>query len=267
MNDISTENKTNYNSLKKLIISSLMLAIGLIIRQMSVMVPLMGVPGLRIGFSGVFTSIPAIIFGPVYGALTSSMADIVGHFLNPQGPFFPHFTIMAAIGGFLRGFLWMKLRRVSLHKLKVSLSTFLIILISLGIISSIMVYGFSESSFSSFLTGLKIKSGSQIACITYIPIIIGALGFLILYINKFITSKNDNSLMNQKYLPLAITMLISGLIVTTINTEIIMSLYGIKKAFLLFYIPRFIEEVVTNLVSAYLISWILIRTKMEKFLL
>ena len=44
-----------------------------------------------------------MLFGPVAAALQGAMSDILGFLLKPTGPYFPGFTISAALGGVIYG--------------------------------------------------------------------------------------------------------------------------------------------------------------------
>ncbi|MBP3851924.1 MAG: folate family ECF transporter S component [Erysipelotrichaceae bacterium] len=44
------------------------------------------------------------LYGPVVGAVVGALSDILGFIVRPTGPFFPGFTLNAAIQGILFGF-------------------------------------------------------------------------------------------------------------------------------------------------------------------
>ena len=61
--------------------------------------------GIRIGFSFVPVMLAAYLYGPVSAGAVSALADLIGVFLFPTGPFHPGFTIMAFFSGVVFGFL------------------------------------------------------------------------------------------------------------------------------------------------------------------
>ncbi len=70
-------------------------------------IPLLGANGLKVGISGIFNFFPAILFGPVYGGVASAISDILGvFFASDGGAYNPIFTVVAFIGGFLKGVVW-----------------------------------------------------------------------------------------------------------------------------------------------------------------
>lgn len=58
---------------------------------------------LRIGFSFVPVVLAAVLMGAIPAAVTAGIADVIGATLFPSGPFFPGFTLTAAVTGFLYG--------------------------------------------------------------------------------------------------------------------------------------------------------------------
>ena len=100
--------------LRRLIITAIFLALALTVRQFARMyIPLFGVDAMRIGFAGIFTRMPAILFGPLWGGLISGLNDVLGFLLVPSpsgGAYLPHLTVTAASGGFICGGIWLLLR-------------------------------------------------------------------------------------------------------------------------------------------------------------
>lgn len=72
-------------------------------RFASIRVAIGGIEGIRIGFGTLPIVLSGLLFGPFLGALTGALADIIGFVLSPMGPYFPHFTLTAALYGILPG--------------------------------------------------------------------------------------------------------------------------------------------------------------------
>jgi len=99
--------------LRRLITTAVFLAISLILRMtVAGYIPLFGVAsGIRVGVHGVFTIMPAILFGPWYGAMASGLGDWLGFLLRPEGgAWLWQMTIIMTVGGFVRGWAWRVLR-------------------------------------------------------------------------------------------------------------------------------------------------------------
>jgi ECF transporter S component (folate family) len=59
--------------------------------------------GWKIGFSFVPIVAAAVIYGPYIGAAVGGLGDLIGAILFPIGPYFPGFTVCAALMGFVYG--------------------------------------------------------------------------------------------------------------------------------------------------------------------
>ena len=58
---------------------------------------------LKISFGFIPIAVCGILMGPWCAAAVAAVADIVGALLFPTGPFFPGFTLVAAVGGMIYG--------------------------------------------------------------------------------------------------------------------------------------------------------------------
>ena len=63
---------------------------------------------MRIGFGFVPVVLAAVLYGPVWAALTAGLADVLGVMLFPTGPYFPGFTLTAILMGLTYGLLLYK---------------------------------------------------------------------------------------------------------------------------------------------------------------
>lgn len=105
----------------KLIALALLVALEIILtRFLSFYVPLFGTTGFRAGFGHVPIILAGLLFGPIAGAMVGITGDVLGTFLFSPFPYFPGFTLSAALLGILSGLI-MKLmkQRISFVKLLV----------------------------------------------------------------------------------------------------------------------------------------------------
>lgn len=96
-------------STKNIVSCGLLAGISIILtRVFSYTIPIAGFPALRIGFGDIPVIISGMLFGPVAGALTGTVSDVLGFMINPMGAFYiPGMTISAALRGFIPGlFYW-----------------------------------------------------------------------------------------------------------------------------------------------------------------
>ena len=313
---------------EKMVITALMLAFALALKYFSVTLPLMGSNGLRFGFAGIFTAFPAILFGPLYGGITSALTDLLGFFMKPSGDYNFLFTLMGFVGGFLKGLIWLLLKKAGKNTAKVGKSIFAAIMcvflafglsvtISLnkdGLMHGLIAHeaGIPEKEImveqlktddvglptkfvgmltsskgaktyrSAFATNANL-SGLGIAAVGILGLSVLAVDFIIAASKKkkyeaeksvIVSGNGENALSSSTsaspgrktdrdiFLKLLISMLISGIVVTTINSKILIELYGIKAPFLVYWLPRLAEEIIVCTLHAYIAA--IIYKAMEK---
>ncbi|TZE81378.1 folate family ECF transporter S component [Calorimonas adulescens] len=89
-------------SAKGITYAGLFIALSIVLtRTMSFMITVAGIQGVRIGFGGIPIILSGIVLGPGLGALVGAASDVIGYMLFPNGPFFPGFTLTAALSGAL----------------------------------------------------------------------------------------------------------------------------------------------------------------------
>jgi len=97
---------------KALVGASLLTAISIVLtRVFSIMVPLAGLPALRIEFGPVPIMITGILYGPFWGGLAGIIADLIGVMINPMGAFHPGFTLSSMLWGAIPGVLFSLIKR------------------------------------------------------------------------------------------------------------------------------------------------------------
>ncbi|MFI3116221.1 MAG: folate family ECF transporter S component [Clostridia bacterium] len=112
---------TELKSVKVLVIASIFIALKIAISSIYIPIPNIGTQ--RIYFSFIVTSLGCAIYGPIVGALSGLVGDILGYLIFPQGAFFIGYTITAIVSGFIYGIFFYK-TKVTL--LNISICKFLI---------------------------------------------------------------------------------------------------------------------------------------------
>ena len=84
---------------KKLIVSAQLLALDVVLTRLLAV----NTPVMKIGFGFAAVALCAMLFGPLWAALTAALGDLVGALLFPTGAFFPGFTLTAACTGLIFG--------------------------------------------------------------------------------------------------------------------------------------------------------------------
>lgn len=277
-----------YSSLyvRRITISAVFLSISLILQTtFSFYIPMFGQNGMSIGISGIFSIMPSILFGPVYGAVVSGLSDFLGYLLKPAGTYIPLMTMVAAAGGFIRGALWTVLRNKSSKKMRIAVAVCSILLLVVGIsnIAFLSADGINSGFYdhvqkenintanmhlvSKMLITRTIDtsdpSGNLATYMTFVTSgMIGsaALGILLLATDLFISKKFLHDTRKGQMPQLLIAMIGSGMIVTTLNTVVLReTIFTAWKVlpFAVVWIPRMIEEILSNTVKAYFVAMLL----------
>ncbi|NMB40641.1 MAG: folate family ECF transporter S component [Firmicutes bacterium] len=83
---------------------ALLIALAIIAeRVLSIRIPLGGTEGFRLGFGSLPIVFSGIFMGPLAGGLVGAIADLAGYFINPFGPYMPHFTLTSTLRGVIPG--------------------------------------------------------------------------------------------------------------------------------------------------------------------
>lgn len=106
MNKSKTKNALSVKvKLKIITFSALLIALEIVLNRFCSI----NNAGWKIGFSFVPVVVAALLYGPVVGAIVGGLGDLIGALLFPIGPYFPGFTVCAALTGFVYGlFLYRK---------------------------------------------------------------------------------------------------------------------------------------------------------------
>lgn len=242
-----------HGSTKKLVQTALLVAIAVALRNFSYLVPFGGQGGMRIGVSGFFSKLPALLFGPVYGGLSSGATDLLGYLLKPDGGYLPLLTVTAVLGGVLTGLLWRAVRNTDYRRLRLGVLVLFTCIALLGLgnhLALVLQWGGWYAFLQSF--------GKKTLFVAFAPYAAAALGFAALGLDWLVgrLSKHD---MTGTYLKLLVTLGIADISVTTVNTAILMLFTPSIGAlgFTAFYLPRLAQEVVMVVLSSYVISLLL----------
>jgi hypothetical protein len=258
---------------------------------MSVYIPLFGQNGMRVGVAGIFAAMPAILFGPFYGAMVYGLSDALGYLLRPTGAYLPLMTIIMAAGGFARGALWRWLRGKNNAAMRTCVAAAAFLFLALGLhnayalnadgvnryfydgymvdgtldatrLSTADMRGVSRMVISRTVSTAN-PAGNLATHIMFMTA--GLLGsgvfgcFLLLAdwaLVKFFIKKAAES----RIMPLFLSMVTGGVMVTTLNTVLLReTIFESWKLlpFTVIWLPRVIETVVSHTVYVYFIALIL----------
>ncbi|MDD3612388.1 MAG: folate family ECF transporter S component [Caldicoprobacterales bacterium] len=125
---------------RKIVFASIFIALNIILtRIFSYSVRIGNVVGIRLSLSQVPLVLSGIMLGPLYGGLTGALADLLGFPINPTGPYFPGFTISAAVMGLVPGLIG-KLIKDKWNLVSLSITIVITTVLASTILNSIWIY-------------------------------------------------------------------------------------------------------------------------------
>ena len=96
---------------------------------------------LKISLAHLAVAPTAILFGPVVAGLQGALSDLLGFLLKPSGPYFPGFTLSAALLGVVYGLLLYKTKRSAWQIIAARVIVCVVINIGLNTLFLTMLYG------------------------------------------------------------------------------------------------------------------------------
>lgn len=235
-------------STKSLATVSLLCAISIILaRVFGIIVPIAGLPALKLNFALLPLIIAGIYFGPTAGFFCGMVADMLGYIINPQGgAFFPGFTLSTALSGALPGFTDKYINKIKYIK---TINSLFIFLLSLGFFAVLFV---SKSLY--FNNGILYYGDMSISIVLIVFTAIILLAYILLpfIINKAFAGKYKD--VDRIYFIVTVTYIITSLILNTFFLS-----YYFGKGFLVFLPARILTSYIMIPVNTILIL-IIIKT-------
>ena len=96
---------------------------------------------LKISLAHLSLAPTAILFGPVVAGIQGALSDLLGFILKPTGPYFPGFTLSAALLGVIYGMLLYKTRRAPWQIILARVLVCVLVNIVLNTLFLTMLYG------------------------------------------------------------------------------------------------------------------------------
>jgi len=128
------------NPVRKIVYAGVFIALNIILtRLFSYSVKIGGITGVRLNVGEVPLVLSGILLGPVYGGITGAAADLLGFPINPQGAYFPGFTLSAALMGLVPG-LYGKLIKGKWSLLHISLAVIVTTVLTSTVLNTLWVY-------------------------------------------------------------------------------------------------------------------------------
>ena len=94
-------------STRDVAIMGLLIGMNIVLtRVASLRIAIGSVEGIRIGFGQLPVVFGSLYLGPLAGAVIGGLGDLVGYWVNPMGPYMPHFTVTSTLSGLLPGLIY-----------------------------------------------------------------------------------------------------------------------------------------------------------------
>ena len=207
--------------------AGLFISMSLVLKVIfEIYIPLAGIRALRINFASIPLILSGIVLGPAAGLITGAAADIINFMVKPDGPYFPGFTIVSALSGFIPGIIYKYIKKDLNFNL---LNTIFISLLSVGFVS-VFIY----NGLLTFDNGI-IYDGKPLSLLYIVGFFILVVAYLLIPIK--LTSSSTNLSMNKIVFTISVTQLITSII---LNTYFLSILYG--KGFMIFLPARILTS-------------------------
>ena len=282
--------------LRLLCFTAVLVAMAITMRvYFSISIPLMGENGMRVGFAGVFSGLPAILFGPTWGGIASGLTDVVGHLLRPEGAYLPQITAAAIIAGVVRGFGWLILRKRRPDRVRLAVLIVAIIMMVFGITAwvSFRADGITTEFFvnlageepdtsgmfflsrwiiarSEVVTNQTGTLTTMIQSVTVTPIAAGILGFILYCIDLLMSARLKKDYKEYvSIMPLLLSLLVAAWLQSTLNTitlrNHVFSSWQLLPFWMVWF-PRILQTTISVVIHSYFIALLVGVCKRQKYL-
>ncbi len=239
------------SKLRKITHTAVIIAVALALRNFSFLIPFAGTGGMRIDVSVFFSKLPALLLGPFFGGVADGVIDfLAATVVKPEGAYLFPLTVTAVLGGIIAGFLWKSIKNINTRIFgKVFITLFSLVGIW-GIINLISVRLAPGAAYSQYLISFGKRTEYLTVWFIAAGIIGGAIFLLDVLFGKSAAGKTD-------FIKVLAVLLIANITVTTINTVLLMYFFPAlaKLGFVVFYIPRLIQEIISTVLQSFVISY------------
>jgi len=250
----------------KLAVTAVMLSVSIVLNMFfELSIPIVGAsPIFRIRLSSAFLNLPAILYGGVYGGIVWALNDIISYLIRPMGAFHWEFTVTSFLKGFSIGWLWWRFVKMDAKWFSLCYFIAFLCITAWGLANLLLFLAVPDSRYVTFLLQAftlrdidKIISYNTISLLTVIVGVTGLLSYIPSVIS-LVRLKKDGIPFDGIYLKLLIAVGVPSLIITTINTYVMLFKELIpSRAFLLALLPRFVSTLIITLVMTYVLRFLM----------
>ncbi|MCH3963794.1 MAG: folate family ECF transporter S component [Clostridium sp.] len=244
------ENKMNT---KSVVTTALFVAVALVIRNFSINIAAGGILTMRISFAAIFYVLPGFLFGPLYGGIAGGLVDVLGYIMAPMGGYIPLLTITNIVAGALPALLWKLIKNSDVNKVKKFYRIFFIVMFLVGVINFLSIEFIPDTLWGKLL----MMTGKRAQYFGVGFIIAASIGLLLFFVINTLNKKGGISYkyINGRYFKFVIVLGISGVIVSTLNTYILLIFTPalMTKGFMVLWIPRMFQTIFITLIDSYIV--------------
>lgn len=248
-------NTSTRNVTRRTILTALFIALAIVVRNMSYMVYFLGAPGMRITIAPIFTRMPAMIFGPLYGGLASGVVDFISYLIKPEGPYIPLLTLTAVLDGVVTGLVWNRLKGYDTKNIKKVLWILFSIIGFIGVFNYINTVYYPQWVISRIINSMGDKKGFAVLGL----VAVSAVGLILLTLDVVINKKFPQASIHKYYIKVLLAFGVAGIMSSVINTFFLKLFIPqlANVAFVAFLITRLVKEVFLIVILSYITSFLL----------
>lgn len=133
------ESAKEFSDIKKIALAGMFLAMSVALQGISI--PLDPSRTLWMQVTFIVSMLSGLVLGPLLSLLRGAGSDLIGFLLFPQGPFFPGYTLSAALGAMVYSLFFWRRRVNSLSILGAKVTVSVFVNAALGSLWNVILYG------------------------------------------------------------------------------------------------------------------------------
>jgi ECF transporter S component (folate family) len=201
-------------STKTVVNIGLFTAISVVLKLLfEVYIPLAGFSSLRINFTTVPIVMSGMFFGPLAGAVTGTISDILCYIIKPAGPYFPGFTLSSALTGWIPGMVFLVARKYKGKEIRFNLLNIISVFTLAFLIVGVLVFqnNLGLENGKVMLLGAEL---SPFFVALYVVIVLGFAAIPLFY-TRLQSDSGGNVGLDKVFFTVTLTQIVTSLILNT----------------------------------------------------
>jgi len=219
----------------------LMTALTVLSKYLSLDIYFAGFLGIKVTFATAFVMMIVMFAGRwpgLWAIAAAGLGDALGFFIKPTGGgYLPWLTITAALGGALMWGLYQLIRSVKLSALRWTGITLLIA----GVVNLLFIVLWPGTAYGAWLTGTSMAK--RLPAVEVLPFVLGTVLLLGSQLLEPAMRKRPHLEQSAR---VWVCMTVAAIIVSLLNTWILIAMTGVPLTFAVFGVPRALEAVAVS---------------------